>query len=122
MVRSCGGFRRRPRVRQAVAAGSRVTGQLVSPQPPSLSTPPPLQCCCLLDDDAHMPAGVTAALECNGVASVHFAALSLSANATVPRWLRKVFLGHRGSDLVVALRDAMQPGDTQLMRMLICYA
>ena len=72
-----------------------------------------MQCCCLLDDDAHMPAAVISALQTNGVAAVQFSALSLSANATCPRWLRKVFLGHRGSDLVVALRDAMQPGRFQ---------
>ena len=60
-----------------------------------------------------MPAAVIASLESNGVAAVQFSALSLSANSTCPRCLRKVFIGHRGSDLVVALRDAMQPGRFQ---------
>jgi len=71
------------------------------------------QCCYLVDGDVHIPAAVMAALECNGVASVHFSSLALDSNATHPRWLEKAFLGHRGNELVVALRDAMQPGGFQ---------
>jgi hypothetical protein len=71
------------------------------------------RCCFLVDDDTHMPAGVIEALEANGIASLPFASLAPSPSAVLPRWLRKAFLGHRGSQLVVALRDAMQPGRFQ---------
>jgi hypothetical protein len=73
------------------------------------------QRCYLVDDEARVPPAVVSALQSNGVASVEFSALVLSASATCPRWLKKVFLGQRGSELVIALRDAGQPGHFQDM-------
>jgi hypothetical protein len=71
------------------------------------------RCCFLVDDETHMPAGVVDALHANGIASLPFASLAPSPSAVLPRWLRKAFVGHSGSQLVVALRDAMQPGRFQ---------
>jgi hypothetical protein len=71
------------------------------------------QCCYLVDDETRMPASAIAALESNGVASLQFSSLILNPSTPHPRWLSKVFLGHRGSELVIALRDAARPGRFQ---------
>lgn len=68
------------------------------------------RCCYFVGDVVHIPAPVMAALESNGIASVHFSSLVLNSNASYPLWLSKSFLGHKGSELVVALRDVIKPG------------
>jgi hypothetical protein len=77
----------------------------VRPNPNAL-----LQCCYLVDGEARLPDGVADALQTNGIAPVYFSSLSLDPQATAPRWLSHAFLGCNARDLVVALRDACQPG------------
>lgn len=71
------------------------------------------RCCYFVGDEIRMPSAVVAALESNGIASVQFSSLTLNSNVAHPRWLSKAFLGHKGSELVVALRNATKPGHLQ---------
>jgi hypothetical protein len=93
----------------AAAAGFRIVPAFGKYLRPEVAA----RCCYFVSDEVHIPAAVMTALESNGIASVHFSSLILNSNASYPLWLGKAFLGHKGSELAVALRDVYAPGYLQ---------